>query len=258
MSELRKTCLTLLCLGVLGACSKPAEPPPAASEPPPLDPLQALIDRGRRLELDTPYVPPPGDPDNHYTMGFARTLCSGVFVSGLDEDFAAKNIGYFTSPPETRDIVVTRDVDRENRTVNLTTDKGVTRTAKYIGDLGCVPLPIGESEPYYDPPVIQSTLPDRASTPWPMGDVLPDEAIPAGIDQAKLSSAMDTFFADGAMSGSLVITYHGQIIAERYGEGIEPDTPLESWSMSKSLSATMMGVLIEQGEYTLDQPAPIP
>ena len=35
-------------------------------------------------------------------------------------------------------------------------------------------------------------------------------------------------------------------------------TPLESWSMGKSLSATLMGVLIRQGVYDLWEPAPVP
>jgi CubicO group peptidase (beta-lactamase class C family) len=41
-------------------------------------------------------------------------------------------------------------------------------------------------------------------------------------------------------------------------QGISATTPLESWSMGKSVTATMMGVLIRQGVYTLEQPAPIP
>ena len=222
------------------------------------DPIQVVIERGKRLELDTPYKPPPGDPNEHYTMGFARTLCSGVFVTGLDEDFAAENIGYFTSPYETRSVVVKREVDHENKMVHLTMENGVVRTAKYIGDLGCVPLPIGETEPYYEPPEIVSTLPDPAGTPWPMGDVLSDEPIPEEIDEEKLAEAVDTFFTDGAMTAAFVVTYKGQIIAERYGDGIDMHTPLESWSMAKSLTATMMGVLIHQGVYNLWQPAPIP
>ena len=104
----------------------PVTPPPADEPADTPDPVQALIERGKRLELDTPYVPPPGDPDAHFTMGFARTLCSGVFVSGLDEEFAAENIGYFTSPPETRSVVVERHVDYDARTVSLTTASGIT------------------------------------------------------------------------------------------------------------------------------------
>ena len=249
----------------LTACSEPPGDTEAASELPVAEVAPAIpatteemIARANRLELDTPYVPPPGDPDAHFTMGFARTLCSGVFVSGLDADFAAENIGYFTSPYETRKTVVKRDVDYDNKTVNLTTESGITRTAKYIGDLGCVPLPIGETDPYYDPPEIQSALPDPATTPWPMGDVLADDPIPVEVDQEKLNAAMDAFFTDGAMSGSLAVTYKGQIIAERYDEGMDMHTSLESWSMSKSLSATLLGVLIQQGEYTLEQAAPFP
>ena len=259
MTVHRKNSIIALFVVLASGCSQPAEPPPVAASPEPEpDPLQALIARGDRLELDTPYVPPPGDPDIHHTMGFARTLCSGVFVSGLDPDFAAENIGFFTSPRETRDIVVERHVDYENKTVSLTTNKGVTRVAKHIGDRGCVPLPIGENDPFYEPPVIESSLSDPATTPWPMGDVLPDHPIPQEIDQEVLGAAMDAFFADGAMSASLVVTYKGQLVAERYGEGIDIHTPLESWSMSKSLSTTLLGVLVQQGEYTLDQPAPIP
>lgn len=267
MPRLRNALLLLSALTLLSACSRPDEEaatvstepesatPVPASEP---DPMQAVIERGNRLELDTPYSPPPGDIDAHHTMGFARTLCSGVFVSGLDEDFAAKNIGYFTSPPETRSVVAERHVDYDNKTVSLTMKNGVVRTAKYVGDLGCVPLPIGETEPYYDPPEIVSVLPDAATTPWPMGDLLPDDPIPAEIGQGKLQAAVDAFFTEGAMSASLVVTYQGQIIAERYGDGVDMHTPLESWSMGKSLTATLLGVLIQEGVYTLDQPAPIP
>ena len=117
----------------LTACSEPPGDTEAASELPVAEVAPAIpatteemIARANRLELDTPYVPPPGDPDAHFTMGFARTLCSGVFVSGLDADFAAENIGYFTSPYETRKTVVKRDVDYDNKTVSLTTESGIT------------------------------------------------------------------------------------------------------------------------------------
>src|SRR5207237_1620804 len=39
---------------------------------------------------------------------------------------------------------------------------------------------------------------------------------------------------------------------------IHMHTPLESWSMGKSVTATLMGVLIKQGVYDLWQQAPIP
>jgi len=60
------------------------------------------------------------------------------------------------------------------------------------------------------------------------------------------------------MTAAFVVTWKGRLIGERYGEGITAKTPLESWSMGKSLTATLMGVLIKQGAYNLSQPAPIP
>jgi hypothetical protein len=54
----------------------------------------ALIARAKSLELDTPYVPPPGDALEHHASGFAKIICSAVFVTGLDPDFAAENVGY--------------------------------------------------------------------------------------------------------------------------------------------------------------------
>lgn len=257
---IRFSLVALIVIASLFGCADPASQAPVTeSEQHEVDlPEETLSERADRLELDTAYIPPPGDPMAHHTMGFARTLCSAVFVSGLDPDFAAESVGYFTAPYEHRHVVTNREVDRDNKTVHLTMQNGVVRSAKYIGDLGCVPLPIGASEPFYEPTDIISSLPDPATTAWPMGDVLADLQMPSTVDQAKVNEAVETIFDPTAMTAALVVSYKGQIIAERYADGIDMHTPLESWSMGKSLSATLMGVLMQQGEYDLWQSAPIP
>jgi hypothetical protein len=60
--------------------------------------LDELIARAKSLELDTPYVPPPGDPLVHHAAGYAKVMCSAVFMTGLSPDFAAENVGFFTAP----------------------------------------------------------------------------------------------------------------------------------------------------------------
>src|SRR2546430_5288999 len=105
----------------------------------------ALIARAKSLELNTPYVPPPGDPLEHHTSGFAKIMCSAVFVTGLDPDFAAENVGYFTSPYAERAQVGKPVIDRVNKAVHITLPNGVTRTAQYLGDQGCVTLPVGKN-----------------------------------------------------------------------------------------------------------------
>jgi len=219
---------------------------------------EALLARAKSLELDTPYVPPPGDPMEHYASGFAKIMCSAVFVTGLDPAFAAENVGYFTAPYEARAKLGTPKIDREKRTVQVMMPNGTVRVAKQVGSQGCVTLPIGKTDVAFTPSIVKSALPDAKTQPWPMGDLLPSSAPPAGIDQAKLQAALDAAFDPAGMTAALVITYKGRLVAERYGENITPTTPLESWSMGKSLSGTLMGVLIKRGAYTLDQPAPIP
>jgi CubicO group peptidase (beta-lactamase class C family) len=229
----------------------------ASQEPLPTN--AALIARAKSFELDTPYVPPPGDALEHHTSGFAKIMCSAVFITGLDPDFAAENVGYFTSPYAERAKVGKPVIDRATKTVHITLPSGITRTAKYLGSQGCVTLPIGQSSVNFAPVTVKSGLPDPSTQRWPMGDVLAEGPLPTGINAAKLKQAVNAAFEPAeAMTAAFVVTWRGWLAAERYGEGLTARTPLEGWSMGKSLTATLLGILIKQGVYELSQPAPIP
>src|SRR5688572_20544322 len=246
--EMTKTCAVLAAVG-LSVTVLIAQAP---------DARQALIARAKSLELDTPYVPPPGEPLEHYASGYAKIMCSAVFVTELDPAFAAENVGYFTAPYAERARLGTPRIDREKRTVEVTMPNGTVRVAKQVGSQGCVTLPIGRTDVFFTPSIVKSALPDPKTQQWPMGDLPPSGDLPAGIDKARLQQAVEAAFDPAGMTAAFVVTYKGRIIAERYGERITLTTPLESWSMGKSLSGTLMGILIRQGAYTLEQPAPIP
>ena len=218
----------------------------------------SLIARAKALELNTPYVPPPGTALEHHAAGFAQIMCSAVFISGLDPDFAAENVGYFTAPYDQRAKLGKPIIDRAGKAVHVTLPNGVQRTAKFLGDQGCVTLPMGRTSFDFKPIRVASALPDPATQAWPMGDLLPADSLPPELDTAAIRAAVDTAFQPAAgMTAAFVVTWKGRIIGERYGEGITAHTPLESWSMGKSLTATLMGILIKQGIYALEQPAPI-
>ena len=220
---------------------------------------ESLIARAQAFELDTEYNPPPGEALHHQTAGFAKILCSGVFITGLDAADAAANVGGFISPFDERRHVVDTVVDYEQERVALTLPDGVTRTAKRYENQGCVAHGIGEDSVHFVPTAVERNLPPAATTPWPMGDILSDASWPSEIDMEKVEEALDIGFGPAeARTLGLVVTYKGRILGERYGEGIDIHTPLESWSMTKSLTGTLMGVLIEQGTYELWQPAPVP
>ena len=216
-----------------------------------------LTQRADSFELDTDYEPVPGDSLSHHASGFAKILCSAVFITGLDFEFAAENIGYFTAPHHVRSQFE-RTLDLENKAVYVTLPNGVSRTAKYFGDQGCICLPEGKDDLFFTPHKIVSNLPDAQKTSWPMGDVI-DVAPSQELDQALLDDAAKILFDNPEnLTAAFVVTHRGQLVKERYRTGIDSRTRLESWSMGKSLTATLMGVLINQGVYRLDQPAPIP
>lgn len=218
-----------------------------------------MLARAAELELGTAYKAPPGDALSHHTAGYAKIMCSTVFITGLSPEFAAENVGYFTAPYAERAKVGKPSIDYDRKSVSIQLPNGVVRTAVYTGDQGCVCLPEGSDSLKFKPEKVVRRLPDAATTPWPMGDLLPGGSSPSNIDMNLVRKAVDVAFApDEALTAAFVVTYKGRIIGERFGEGVDNNTPLESWSMGKSLSATIMGILIQQGVYTLDQPAPIP
>lgn len=233
----------------------------AAQSPAKLPSKAQLIARANTFELNTPYVPPPGDALEHNTSGYANTMCAAVFITGLDPDVAAEDVGYFTGPYAERKKVGKPVVDRVKKEVRITIPNGPTLVSRYYGSdsQGCITLPPGRDDVFFKPVRITRNLPDAATTPWPMGDRLPNDPPPAGLDMTKVKQAVDAAFdPPGSLTSAFVVTYKGRLVGERYMKGITPTTPLESWSMGKSVTATMMGVLIQQGAYRLDQPAPIP
>jgi len=222
-------------------------------------PQSTLLARARSLELNTPYVSPPGDPLEHHAAGFAKVMCSAVFITGLDPEFAAENVGFFTAPYEVRARLGKPVIERGARAVHVAVPGGARRTARHLADQGCVTVPAGKDSVSFRPVRVGSRLPPAATQPWPTGDALQSGSLPDALDAAKVGDAVDAAFEPAAgMTAAFVVTWKGRLIAERYGAGIAPATPLESWSMGKSVTATLMGILIKQGAYDLWQPAPIP
>ena len=201
---------------------------------------------------------PPDDPDSWRVAGTAKVLCSALFVSGRDSAEARDHVaGYFLGPK--LDSISTFDIDRRRKLVRLTLANRITREAKAYGDQGCVIHQPGKDSVYFTPVHVMTALPDAATMPWPMGDRLPSAPLPTGIDTAKLRAATDAAFANPAgLTAAFLVVHKGRIVAERYANGAHKDMQLESWSMGKSITGTLIGLLIQQGALRLEDPAPIP
>ncbi len=105
-------------------------------------------------------------------------------------------------------------------------------------------------------------LVNRDSLPWPAGDKLPD-TISSVIDKGLLQRAIDTVMQSywqnrATQTRAVVVLYKGTIVGERYGPGFDKNSLQLGWSVSKSLTAAMIGVLVKAGKLSLDAPAPVP
>src|ERR1044071_7532519 len=138
--------------------------------------------------------------------GYAKVLCSAVFVSERDPAEAFKNSGFFLFPEEERHGV-TYSVDRAQKLVRMT-HGSITRTAKFYGDQGCIIHPENHDGIYFTPVAVKARLPEAATQPWPMGDAPPKNAAATGIDRARVDRALDLAFADpDALTAAVVIVH---------------------------------------------------
>ena len=203
------------------------------------------------------YPKPKGSQTENGLAGFAKILCSAVFVSGRDAAEAAQNSAYFFMPRgEQADVKY--EVNKETRAVSASR-AGITRMAKFQSDQGCIIENPDSPGIHFKPAVVKTTLPDAATQPWPMGDQPDSRPLPAGVDQATLTQAVDAAFSDPAgLTQAFLVMHKGRIIAERYAPGVTKDTQLENWSMGKSLTATLFALLVKDGLYKIDEPAPVP
>jgi CubicO group peptidase (beta-lactamase class C family) len=203
--------------------------------------------------------PAKPSPTSLGVAAYAKILCSAVFVSGRDPGEARQNSAYFLMPEADRSAEVAAEVDRDAKRVRVTL-RGTTRTAAFYGDQGCIIHPEAHDGIFFTPRKVQTTLPDAASQPWPMGDATaPSDAWSAGVERDRLRAAVDLAFADpDGLTAAMVVVHKGQIVGERYMPGITKDTQLESWSMGKSLTATLVGLVVRAGAFGLDDPAPVP
>ena len=83
----------------------------------------------------------------------------------------------------------------------------------------------------------------------------------ASTDPA-LVAALDRAFAEPGVGGprctkAVVIVHDARVVAERYAPGFGIDTPIQGWSMTKSVTNALLGVLVREGKISVTGPAPV-
>jgi CubicO group peptidase (beta-lactamase class C family) len=92
---------------------------------------------------------------------------------------------------------------------------------------------------------------------WPQGPVAPD------VDSDRLVALLDLAFGPTARTEldrtlATVVVHRGRLVAERYHPEVSPDDTLISWSMAKSVTHALVGLLVADGRLDPSAPAPVP
>ena len=95
----------------------------------------------------------------------------------------------------------------------------------------------------------------HAADPEPLYHVSTD----AVVGESALRGAIDPLFEDADMgqTRALIVMRDGEVVAERYATGFGPDTKLLSWSIAKSVTAVLAGLMVSDGRLALDSPVPV-
>jgi len=82
----------------------------------------------------------------------------------------------------------------------------------------------------------------------------------AGAPRDQLARQLDDLFSAPGLgeTRAVVVMADGKLAAERYGPGYDADTRFVSWSMAKTVTGVLIGMLVADGLLALDEPAQVP
>ena len=102
----------------------------------------------------------------------------------------------------------------------------------------------------------------ETNLPYPFGNTEAKDSIFTSVDYSKLNSAVaNAFDKKGELNKrtrSVLVLYKDKIIAEKYDTGFNKNSKILGWSMTKSITATLFGILQKQGKYNINLPVSIP
>ena len=179
----------------------------------------------------------------------AKRACSCHFLAGRSPEYIAANENNYSL------IKLAKITYDEQQKTATATFLGLGKlTAAYRDGLGCAI--VTENYPIEKVQASSFAIPKAA----PMPDVFADSNFAAkpDFDTEKLNRAVEKAFEGKKKTRAVVIVKDGQIIAEKYSAGLDESSLLLGWSMTKSITSAMAGVMVQKGMIDIDKPVGIP
>lgn len=186
----------------------------------------------------------------------AKVVCSCVYVTGRSVE-SVKN----------EELQVFPLLDKAS--ITLLPDSSVTATilwktskAIYRKGLGCTLLAEQSEEAVRNQKIKIASPPpfEQDTVAWPNGNKVSGNDL--GINKELLEKAIEGAFADKdpanpIFTHAVVAVYNGEIIGEKYATGFDINSRLMGWSMTKTFTNAMIGILVRDGKLRVGEPAPI-
>ncbi|WP_395043469.1 serine hydrolase domain-containing protein [Flavobacterium sp.] len=153
----------------------------------------------------------------------------------------------------------TNEIDDAERFVTSKVYGFKERKAIYREGLGATLIndDFDVSKPYETPKRTQL----KRALPFPFGDLELKDTAFTNIDYQKLNTTVENAFDKKGIKNkrtrSVIVIYKDKIIAEKYDVGFNKNSKILGWSMTKSITGTLFGILQKQGKIDIDKPAPI-
>lgn len=187
----------------------------------------------------------------------AKNACSCAFIQGRDkESISNEELGSF--PLSLGKI----EVDLKDSSVTGTVLGMAKRKAIYRNGLGCT-LVNEVSE--YTLRRQRFAIPQQAynedTIRWPMGDGFANRLLTT-TNRTLLDSAISFVFHQSFNSKkvhtrAVLVVHGGDIVAEQYAPGYNKTSKFLGWSMAKSITGALIGVLVKEGKLHIAAPAPV-
>ena len=182
----------------------------------------------------------------------AKNLCSCVFVAGREpQSVIAQELGKFPLN------LANFDINDQDSVVTASVWGLADKKAIYRRGTGCTLISgMTESEVRKQTIVVPHFKPSASDTVLRY-----DTALSAQweeqIRQVVSHAFQDTDPDKHKNTRAVVVIQNGKLLYEQYAPDFDKHTPQMGWSMTKSITNALIGILIKDGKLSLYQPAPI-
>jgi len=190
----------------------------------------------------------------------AKNLCSCIFVAGRDEkDVKQQELGDFPLS------IGTYKIDYKDSSVTGTVFGFASHKAIFRKGLGCTIVNDFSEKEIRAQHFILASAPsiNTDSIPWPSGDLIREDSSSNGVNKQQLQQVMQKAFEENdpkKISGTraVIVLYDGKLVAEKYAPGYDVHSKMLGWSMAKSITAALIGILVKDGKLKVETSAPVP